>query len=157
MNNMQARPWKAQSEQSLPTCTWSFFEEQALETCIAKNKQKYGKRNVDEIFAITKHWCVVKSVKRGVVKCFYERVSPMITKPNNKAKEKQHLTSTLITNSYCLSFLQKVTKTTPSQQAKLNYIHPCASIRRKSFTDTSMLPTRSWHTVYIPSSSQTQP
>ena len=56
------------------------------------------------------------SVKRGVVKCLYDRAHRIVTKPNGKVSEKQHLASALVSNGYPLPFLQKVTKTRPRAQ-----------------------------------------
>ena len=57
-----------------------------------------------------------QSVKRGVVKCLYDRAHRIVTKPNGKVSEKQHLASALVSNGYPLPFLQKVTKTRPRAQ-----------------------------------------
>ena len=52
-----------------------------------------------------------QSVKRGIVKCLYDRAKHIVTKPSVISKEKKHLSSVLVSNGYPLSFLQKVTKT----------------------------------------------
>ncbi|XP_078361584.1 uncharacterized protein LOC144645943 [Oculina patagonica] len=52
-----------------------------------------------------------QSVKRGIVKCLYERAKRLVTKPSVISKEKKHLSSVLVSNGYPFSFLQKVTKT----------------------------------------------
>ena len=57
-----------------------------------------------------------QSVKRGVVKCLYDRAHRIVTQPNGKVSEKQHLASALLSNGYPLPFLQKVTKTRPRAQ-----------------------------------------
>ena len=57
-----------------------------------------------------------QSVKGGVVKCLYDRAHRIVTKPNGKVSEKQHLVSALVSNGYPLPFLQKVTKTRPRAQ-----------------------------------------
>ena len=36
-----------------------------------------------------------QSVKRGVVKCLFDRAHRIVTKPNGKVSEKQHLASAL--------------------------------------------------------------
>ncbi|XP_068735165.1 uncharacterized protein [Montipora capricornis] len=60
-----------------------------------------------------------QSVKRGIVKCLYERTKRLVTKPSVVSKEKKHLSSVLVSNGYPLSFLQKITKTrTPSISAE---------------------------------------
>ncbi|XP_068692347.1 uncharacterized protein [Montipora foliosa] len=59
------------------------------------------------------------SVKRGIVKCLYERAKRLVTKPSGISKEKKHLSSFLVSNGYPLSFLQKITKTRkPSSSAE---------------------------------------
>ena len=52
-----------------------------------------------------------QSVKRGIVKCLYERAKPLVTKPSVISAEKKHLSSVLVSNGYPFSFLQKLTKT----------------------------------------------
>ncbi|XP_068756621.1 uncharacterized protein [Montipora capricornis] len=51
------------------------------------------------------------SVKRGIVKCLYERAKRLVTKPSVTSKEKKHLCSVLDSNGYPFSFFQKITKT----------------------------------------------
>ena len=59
------------------------------------------------------------SVKRGIVKCIYERAKRLVTKPSVISKEKKHLSSFLVSNGYPFSFLQKITKTRkPSSSAE---------------------------------------
>ena len=52
-----------------------------------------------------------RSVKRGIVKCLYERAKRLVTKPSVISEEKTHLSSVLVSNGYPFSFLQKLTKT----------------------------------------------
>ena len=52
-----------------------------------------------------------QSVKRGIVKCLYERAKRLVTKPSVNSEEKKHLLSVLVSNGYPFSFLQKLTKT----------------------------------------------
>ena len=52
-----------------------------------------------------------QSVKRGIVKCLYERAKRLVTKPSVISEEKKHLSSVLASNGYPFSFLQKLTKT----------------------------------------------
>ena len=60
-----------------------------------------------------------QSVKRGIVKCLYERTKRLVTKPSVMSKEKKHLSSVLVSIGYPLSFLQKITKTRkPSSSAE---------------------------------------
>ena len=51
-----------------------------------------------------------QSVKRGIAKCLYERAKRLVTKPSVISKEKKHLSSSLVSNGYPLSFLQKINK-----------------------------------------------
>lgn len=46
-----------------------------------------------------------QSVKRGVVKCLYDRSKNIITKPSATSEEKKHLTSVLVSNGYPCSFV----------------------------------------------------
>ena len=60
-----------------------------------------------------------QSVKRGIVKCLYERAKRLVTKPSVISEEKKHLSSVLVSNGYPFSFLQKLTKTgRPNDSAK---------------------------------------
>ena len=52
-----------------------------------------------------------QSVKRGIVKCLYERAKRLVTKPSVIFEEKKHLLSVLVSNGYPFSFLQKLNKT----------------------------------------------
>ena len=52
-----------------------------------------------------------QSVKRGIVKCLYERAKRPVTKSSVISKEKKHLSSVLLSNGSPFSFLQKITKT----------------------------------------------
>ena len=51
-----------------------------------------------------------QSVKRGIVKCLYDRAKSLVTKPSVIAGEKKHLSSVLVCNGYPSSFVQKSTK-----------------------------------------------
>ena len=53
-----------------------------------------------------------QSVKRGIVKCLYDRSKHLITTPSVISKEKKHLSSVLVSNGYPSSFIRKLTKTT---------------------------------------------
>ena len=59
-----------------------------------------------------------RSVKRGIVKCLYDRAKRLVTKPSVIAGEKKHLSSVLVSNGYPSSFVQKITKarTTPRRE-----------------------------------------
>ena len=52
-----------------------------------------------------------QSVKRGIVKCLYERAKRLVTKPSVISEEKKHLSSVLVSNGYPFSLLQILTKT----------------------------------------------
>ena len=47
-----------------------------------------------------------QSVKRGMVKCLYDRAKPFVTKPSVIAGENKHLSSVLVSNGYPFSFVQ---------------------------------------------------
>jgi len=87
-------------------------------------------------------------VKRGIVKCLYNRAKHLITKPSAIAEEKKHLSSVLVSNGYPSSFAQKLKKTTratanpaanrePTQEFKstsavLPYIKGVSEVLRRS-------------------------
>ena len=52
-----------------------------------------------------------QSVKRGIVKCLYERAKRLVTKPYVISEDKKHMSSVLVFNGYPSSLLQKLTKT----------------------------------------------
>ena len=52
-----------------------------------------------------------QSVKRGIVKCLYDRAKHLTSKPSAISKEKKHLSAVLVSNGYP-SFVRKLTKTT---------------------------------------------
>ena len=52
-----------------------------------------------------------QSVKRGIVKCLYDRAKRLVTKPSVISEEKRHLSSVLVSNGYPSSFVQKLTRT----------------------------------------------
>ena len=47
-----------------------------------------------------------QSVKRGIVKCLYDRAKHLVTKLSVIAGEKKHLSSVLVSNGYPSSFVQ---------------------------------------------------
>ncbi|XP_071476058.1 uncharacterized protein [Diadema antillarum] len=64
-----------------------------------------------------------KSVKRGVVKCLYERASRIVSKPHCTAPEKQHVSSALVSNGYPISFVNRASRkkrTTSEEPARFN-------------------------------------
>ena len=52
-----------------------------------------------------------QSVKRGIVKCLYDRAKRLVTKPSVISEEKKHLSSVLVPNGYPSSIVQKLTRT----------------------------------------------
>ena len=48
-----------------------------------------------------------QSVKRGIVKCLYDRSKHLITKPSVISQEKKHLASVPVSNGYPFSFMKK--------------------------------------------------
>ena len=60
-----------------------------------------------------------QSVKRGIVKCLYERAKRLVTKPSVISEEKKYLSSVLVSNGYPFSLLKKLTRTgKPNNSAK---------------------------------------
>ena len=81
-----------------------------------------------------------QSVKRGIVKCLYERAKRLVTKPSVISEEKKHLSSVLVSNGYPFSFLQKLTKTgnrrtvaNPPTSSKLLRFYLMSKVCPKSF------------------------
>ena len=71
-------------------------------------------------------------MKRGIVKCLYDRAKHPITKSTVISEEKKHLSSVLVSNGYPSSFVRKLTKTTrptankePTQKFKSTAVLPC--------------------------------
>ena len=82
-----------------------------------------------------------QSVKRGIVKCLYERAKRLATKPSVIFEEKKHLLSVLVSNCYPFSFLQKLTKTgnrrtvaNPPTSSKILRFYLMSKISPHSFT-----------------------
>ena len=70
-------------------------------------------------------------MKRGIVKCLYDRAKHLTSKPSAISKEKEHLSSVLVSNGYPSSFVRKLTKTTrptankePTQEFKSTAVLP---------------------------------
>ena len=79
-----------------------------------------------------------QSVKRGIVKCLYERAKRLVTKPSVISEEKKHLSSVLVSNGYPFSFLQKVTRpenqtTVPSPPTSLKLLRFYLKVCPNSF------------------------
>jgi len=53
-----------------------------------------------------------QSVKRGIVKCLYDRAKHLTKKPSVISEEKKRLSSVLVSNGYPSSFIRELTKTT---------------------------------------------
>ena len=51
-------------------------------------------------------------MKRGIVKCLYDRAKHLTSKPSAISEEKKHLSSLLVSNGYPSSFVRELTKTT---------------------------------------------
>ena len=69
-------------------------------------------------------------VKRGIVKCLYDRAKRLVTKPSVISEEKKHLSSVMVSNGYPSSFVQKITKARTAPRKE-----PAAE-----FKSTSVLP-----------------
>ena len=52
-----------------------------------------------------------QSVKCGIVKCLYDRLKHLITKPSVISQEKKYPSSVLVSNGYPFSFVKNITKT----------------------------------------------
>ena len=70
-------------------------------------------------------------MKRGIVKCLYDRAKHLTSKPSAISEEKKHLSSVLVSNGYPSSFVRKLTKTTrpttnkePTQEFKSTAVLP---------------------------------
>ena len=70
-------------------------------------------------------------MKRGIVKCLYDRAKHLTSKPSAISEEKKHLSSVLVSNGYPFSFVRKLTKTTrptankgPTQEFKSTAVLP---------------------------------
>ena len=90
-----------------------------------------------------------QSVKRGIVKCLYDRAKHFTTKPSVISQEKKHLSSVLVSNGYPASFVQKITKTKRSTAEKeptldfksavvLPYIKGVSEVLRRSLQQQSV-------------------
>ena len=72
-----------------------------------------------------------QSVKCGIVKCLYDRVKHLTSKPSAISEEKKHLSSVLVSNEYPSSLVRKLRKTTrptankePTQEFKSTAVLP---------------------------------
>ena len=70
-------------------------------------------------------------MKRGIVKCLYDRAKQLTSKPSAISTGKKHLSSVLVSNGYPSSFVRKLTKTTrptankePTQEFKSTVVLP---------------------------------
>ena len=64
-----------------------------------------------------------QSVKRGIVKCLYDRAKRPVTKPSDVSAEKKHSSSVLVSNGYSPSFVQKISKarTAPKKEPVVEF------------------------------------
>ena len=87
-----------------------------LDTLVTRDSDGYLSTSVyrkpthtDQYLAYDSHH--PQSVKRGIVKCLYDRSKHLITKPSVVSQEKKHLSSVLVSNGYPFSFVKNITKT----------------------------------------------
>ena len=87
-----------------------------LDTLVTRDSDGYFSTSVyrkpthtDQYLAYDSHH--PQSVKRGIVKCLYDRSKHLITKPSVISHEKKHLSSVLVSNGYPFSFVKNITKT----------------------------------------------
>ena len=87
-----------------------------LDTLVTRDSDGYLSTSVyrkpthtDQYLAYDSHH--PQSVKRGIVKCLYDRSKHLITKPSVVSHEKKHLSSVLVSNGYPFSFVKNITKT----------------------------------------------
>ena len=94
-----------------------------LNTLVTKDSDGYLSTSVyrkpthtDQYLAYDSHH--PQSVKRGIVKCLYDRSKHLITKPSVISQEKKHLSSVLVSNAYQFSFVKKLRKQRNKQPQK---------------------------------------
>ena len=95
-----------------------------------------------------------QSVKRGIVKCLYDRAKRLVTKPSVISAEKKHLSSVLVSNGYPSSFCaeEQQSKNSPQERARGRIqIHRRFTPRSGSIGASSPLPgtTRHSHRLQI--------
>ena len=101
--------------------------------------------HTDQYLAYNSHH--PQSVKRGIVKCLYDRAKHLTSKPSAISKEKKHLSSVLVSNGYPSSFVRKLTKTTrPTANKELT----------QEFKSTAVLPYIKGVSEVLPSCLQQQ-
>ena len=88
-----------------------------------------------------------QSVKRGIVKCLYDRAKHLITKPSVISEEKKHLSSVLVSNGYPSSFIRKLVKTTrptannePTQEFKSTAVLPYQRFFAAAYNNKAFAP-----------------
>ena len=101
-----------------------------------------------------------QSVKRGIVKCLYDRAKHLTSKPSAISEEKKHLSSVLVSNGYPSPFVRKLRKTTrptankePMQEFKSTV---SGSTLHKRCIRLRFFAAAYSNKVYAPSSNQTQ-
>ena len=92
-----------------------------------------------------------QSVKRGIVKCLYDRVKRLVTKPSVTSAEKKHLSSVLVI-SHLLCAEDQQSKNSPQERARDRIqIHRRFTLRSGNIGASSPLPrtTRHSHRLQI--------
>ena len=118
-------PWKSRKITLSPFSTSVSRDSNGLLTTTVYRKPTH----TDQYLACDSHHR--QSVKRGIVKCLYDRAKHLTSKPSAISKEKKHLSSVLVSNGYPSSFVRKLTKTTrpttnkePTQEFKSTAVLP---------------------------------
>ena len=98
-----------------------------------------------------------QSVKRGIVKCLYERAKRLVTKPSVISEEKKYLSSVLVSKGYPFSLLKKLTRTgKPNNSAKPACEFKAAAVKerdrdiRLAHTETSAVSEHAHNTGHKP-------
>ena len=111
------REWKLRMTTRSPFSTRQFQENQTA----ALPPVSTGSQLTDQYLANDSHH--PQSVKRGIVKCLYDRAKRLVTKPSVISAEKKHLSSVLVSNGYPSSFVQKISKarTAPKKEPVVEF------------------------------------
>ena len=101
-----------------------------------------------------------QSVKRGIVKCLYERAKRLVIKPSVISKEKKHLSSDLISNGYRLSTRRNLPRPenrapvlSPRPGSNPPWFHPTSKVCPNNFAATynnkayALFPSRRLHKI----------
>ena len=104
-NRPSVSPWK-------PTARSLFSMHQFQENKTAQNVHTtsvYRKPTyTDQYLAYDSHH--PQSVKRGILKCLYDRAKHLVSEPSVISDEKKHLSSVLVSNRCPYSFVQNISK-----------------------------------------------